>query len=116
LVLLFLVPHIRHAHSRTDQDYRDRYHGRDTNHGVVASRPAYLDRFHLHLPAYRLTEQLGLGRRGVDMRLQVSQLLSQELLVQIPRVEGREGSFAGTAGCPAAGEASIVPERQKGLV
>jgi len=111
LALLFLVPHIRHAHSWTDQDYRVRYHARDTNHGAVASGWAYLNRFRLHLPACRLTKQLGLVRQGVDMRLQLSPLLSQGLLVQILRVEGREESLAGTAGRLVEGEASIVPDR-----
>lgn len=55
-------------------------------------------------------------RQGVDMRLQVSLLLFQELLVQIPRVEGQEESPAGTAGHLVEGEASIVPDRQKILV
>ena len=45
------------------------------------------------------------------MRLQLSPLLSQGLLVQILRVEGREESLAGTAGRLVEGEASIVPDR-----
>ena len=45
------------------------------------------------------------------MRLQLSLLLFQELLVQIPRVGGQEESPAGTAGRLVEGEASIVPDR-----
>ena len=114
LVLLVLVPHIHRAHSWTDQDYRVRFHALDTNHGEVASRWAYLARS--HLLACRLTKQLGPVRQGVDMRLQVSLLPFQELLVQIPRVEGQEESPAGTAGRLVEEEASIVPDRYQVLV
>lgn len=111
MVLLVLGPHIRRAHSWTDQDCYARFHALDTNHGVVASGWAYLARFRFHLPACRLTKQLDPVRQGVDMRLQLSLLLFQELLVQIPRVGGQEESPAGTAGRLVEGEASIVPDR-----
>jgi hypothetical protein len=44
------------------------------------------------------------------MRLQISPLPSQGLLVQTPRVEGREVLLAGTEGRLVEGEASIVSD------
>ena len=56
-------------------------------------------------------KQLGLMCQGVDMCQQVSPLLLQELLVQIPQVEGQGELLVGAAGHLAEGEASIVPDR-----